>query len=138
MKAKNISDIEFCIFYGTGDLAENQNGIPVINDHSKTKFIADLDYFADHFFSNPQYLKVDGKPVLILYVTRYLAGDYASMFREARAHLKERGVEVFLLADEIFWSVTTHVENSATAPGITNVPQTDRIALFDAIFAYNM
>lgn len=139
LNARNISKINFCLFYGTDELATQSNGgIHIIDDQAKQHFMRDLNYFADNFFSHPQYLKVDGKPVLILYLTRTLVGDYANMIKEGREVLRKRGIEVFLLADEIFWSVTGHRDGTDIAPNITSAPQAGRIALFDAIFAYNM
>jgi len=139
LRAKNISDIKFCLFYETGELASSDNGgIHVIDAKAKQQFNNDLINFADNYFTNSQYLRVDGKPVLILYLTRTLVGDYAGMIKEGRELLRRRGIELFLLADEIFWQVTGHREGDDTSPNITSEPQTGRIALFDAIFAYNM
>ena len=139
LQARNLGSINFCLFYGTDELAARRiGGIPIIDEQAKAKFKSDLNYFADNFFSHPQYLKVDGKPVLILYLTRNLVGDYASMINEGRDLLRKRGIEVFLLADEIFWLVIGDGQNGDVIPNVSSDPQADRIGLFDAIFAYNM
>ena len=135
LKARNIGDIQFALFYGVGDLG---GGTGIIDEPSKVLFYRDLDYFADNFFHHPQYLRVGNRPVLILYVTRTLRGDYAGMFREARKRMQERGVDLYLLADEIFWYVTGHRDGPDAGFNISSDPQSGRIALFDAIFAYNM
>jgi glycoprotein endo-alpha-1,2-mannosidase len=138
LQARNLGDIRFCIFYNTGELASSRGGITVIDQAAQERFFSDLDYFADNLFSHPQHLRIGARPVLILYVTRTLTGDYAAMIRAAREHMRTRGIEIFLLADEIFWDVTTHREGPDPAPYITQDPQAERVALFDAIFAYNM
>jgi glycoprotein endo-alpha-1,2-mannosidase len=57
LKAKNISDIKFCVFYETTGLGLVDERITFTPDKTK-KMISDFKYLAQHYFSHPSYLKV--------------------------------------------------------------------------------
>ena len=59
------------------------------------KFIEDFEYFAKTYFNLSQYLKVDGKPVVILY--------NASAFRNIEKYFAKIP-SMFLVADSVCWS----------------------------------
>jgi len=94
--------------------------------------------FADSLFTHQSYLKIGGRPVVILYLTRTLEGGYAKAIEKCRAELKSRGWNVFLIADEIFWSVVPADKAPEDGALSTDEPQQARIRLFDAITAYNL
>jgi hypothetical protein len=67
------------------------------------KFVKDMDYLADTYLNNPQYLKVNGSHVIPIYNT--------SAFRNCEKYLKQteinmgkRGIKLFLIADVVCWS----------------------------------
>lgn len=35
-----------------------------------SRLVPDVQYFADNYFGNPNYLKIDGRPVIFIYLTR--------------------------------------------------------------------
>ncbi len=123
LQADNIGDIDFALFYEVWDLGfdaatESTPMLPETID----RFVADMDLLATTFFDHPSYLRVDGRPVVILYLSRTMTGDVAGAIAAARARLMERGIDVFLIGDEVFWRPLN--------------PQ--RMQLFDAITAYNL
>ncbi|MFM1944206.1 MAG: hypothetical protein RI897_3188 [Verrucomicrobiota bacterium] len=64
-----------------------------------SKWIADLEYLRDHFFNNPNYLHVEGKPVVFVYLTReYFRNKGADVLKETR----EKFPELYLVGDEVF------------------------------------
>jgi hypothetical protein len=83
---------------------------------------ADLSYLAKHYLQHPTALRVNGRPVLFLYVTRRLRGDVDQWIAAFRGHLRELGVDPFIIADEAFWQVSDPA----------------RFRAYDAITAYNV
>jgi glycoprotein endo-alpha-1,2-mannosidase len=132
LRAKNISDLKFCIFYETAGLGLVEDRIVFTPDKTQ-KMIDDFKYLARTYFNHPSYLKVRGKPVVILYLTRTFSGNYPEAISLLRKNLKEMGFDLYLIADEIFW----YVMRSVPLPPSTQ-PNLHRIKLFDAVTAYNM
>lgn len=132
LKAKNINDIRFCIFYETSGLGLADDKIHFTPDKAK-KLVSDFKYLAQNYFSHPSYLKIKGRPVAIIYLTRTFIGDYPDAIGELRRSLKEMGFDPYLIGDEIFW----YVMRSTPLPP-SSQPYMDRIKLLDGITAYNM
>ena len=59
-------------------------------------FDADMLSFAERYFPNRSYLRIDGRPVVFLYLTRTLTGDVAGMIRGARTVLESTGLRPVL------------------------------------------
>lgn len=138
LRARNLGDIRFCVFYETWALGFDKDlGATVIDRAKRERFVADFAAFADGLFRHPSYLTVGGRPVVILYLTRTLAGDFSGMIREARAEVAKRGLDVFLIGDEVFWDATPAKRRGRPHP-LVEEPQRDRVRLFDAITSYNM
>ncbi len=139
LRAKNLEDIRWCVFYETQNLGlDRSSGTIIWTEERADRFLADLHYFADDYFPHPSYLKVDGRPVLILYLTRNFHGSGAEVLTRARAEMKERGFDLFIIGDEVFWEVAAAPSDGTAPPAWTETPQRRRIELFDAITAYNM
>ncbi|PZR64028.1 MAG: hypothetical protein DLM71_04120 [Chloroflexi bacterium] len=100
------------------------NGVINFDAATQQKLIADFDYLAGTYFANPSYQRIDGRPVVYLYVTRIYRGAYAQAFAALRAHMLQRyGYDVFLVADEV---------------DPVGTPDPARIRVFDAITPYTM
>ncbi len=139
LQARNLDRIRFCIFYETADLAApGSTGGIVFDDATSARFVADLDAIAQRYFAHPRYLEIDGRPVIVLYVTREVRGHFAEAMRAARAAVKARGYDLFVIGDEIFWAVVAADADPAAAPRVVGEPQVERIRTFDAITAYNL
>lgn len=132
LKAKNTEDIKFCIFYETAGLGLVDDRITFTSDKTK-KMISDFKYLAQTYFSHPSYLKINGRPVVVIYLTRTFDGQYPEAISGLRKSLKELGFDPFLVGDEIFWYV---IRTAPLSPSPN--PNRDRIRLFDGITAYNM
>jgi glycoprotein endo-alpha-1,2-mannosidase len=132
LKAQNIGDIKFCIFYETSGLGLAEDRI-TFNPEKTSKLVSDFRYLARTYFTHPSYLKVNGRPVVIIYLTRTFSGNYPEAISLIRESLKQLGFDLFLIGDEIFW----YVIRSAPLPPSTH-PNIARIKLFDAITAYNL
>ncbi len=138
VRARNLSDIKFCFLYETWDLGfdAGTESTPV-TPGLEAKFDQDLLLFAHKYFSNPSYLRIGGRPVVVLYLTRTLTGDVSGMMTGARSLLKSQGYDPFFIGDEVSWRVTG-VNTPGGAQGFTSTPQVSRIDLFDAITAYSL
>ena len=135
LQARNLGDIRFTVFYETWDLAfDPARGYADLDRPGvRQAFLEDMAHLADTYFDHPSYLRVAGRPVVVLYLTRVLVGDVAGAMADVRAMWRERGHDPFVVADEVFWNVTA----DRRPPSFISTPQRGRIRLFDAVTAYN-
>jgi hypothetical protein len=133
-KAKNIDKIKFCIFYESWARGFDKNLCATVFDEEVTRlFLSDFEYIAKTYFNHPSYLKIEGRPVVILYATRSFIGSYKEAISLLRQKMKKLGFDIYLVADEIFWSVRREEPLR-----VSSKPDVERIKLFEAITAYNM
>ena len=119
-----IGSTKVALMYESLALLPVTSGVINFDATTEAKLVSDVDYMARAYFSNPHYLRVDGKPVLYFYVSRIWRGDYAHAIATLRATIRQRyGYDLYLVGDEVDWDGT---------------PVPDRIKLFDAITAYTM
>jgi len=108
------STLEFAIFY------ETINRIGGKNSLKTDKVIDDINHICDKFLNHPNYYRINGRPVLVIYLTRYLEQeeiltDFILLMRAAGA---KRGHNFFLIGDHAF-----------------GVPPTSRLPVFDYLDA---
>ena len=133
-EAKNIDKIKFCIFYESLARGFDKNLYAVVFDEEITRlFLSDLEYIARTYFNHPSYLKIDGRPVIILYATRSFVGPYKEAITLLRQRMRDLGFNIYLVGDEIFWTVRRE-----DPLRVSHEPDVERMRLFDAITAYNM
>ena len=138
LRAKNLNEIRFCLLYETWDLGfDPAHEATSVTPALEAKFDANLLQLAYTYFTNPRYLRIDGRPVLVLYLSRTLTGNVNALISGARAVLERHGYDPYLIGDEVFWRVTEESPSSATS-WFTQTPQTSRIRLFDAITGYSL
>ena len=136
LAAPDISRMRFAMFYETWNLGFNPGSESTpVTFQMELHFDSDMVHFAEHYFHNPSYLRIDGRPVVFLYLTRTLTGDVAGMMQGARAVLKAKGFNPFFIGDEVYWRVTPETPNPA-GPVLTTTPQVARIEQFDAVTSY--
>ncbi len=139
LQAENIDDIRFCIFFETWDLGfNNDTGATVFTDEAVDRLESEILQIAEIFFDHPSYLKIEGRPVVILYLTRTFSGKYREALQRVRSSLAERGHDPYIIGDEIFWGVISEHDDAQGRPQGGRGPQKERIRLFDAIFGYNL
>lgn len=142
LRASNIAQIRFAVFYESSDLAHGEdprdpNAI-VFDAPTADRFVSDMVAIARRYFGHPSYLRIDGRPVVILYITRMVRGLFPRAMREMRRALAAEGYDPFVIGDEIFWAVIEANEDPQSPARVTGEPQVSRIRLFDAITAYNL
>jgi hypothetical protein len=134
LSARNISEIRFCIFYELWDLGyDDASGLTVFDGAAVERFLSDMDQIASRYFAHPRYLRIGERPVIILYVTRTAVGRFKEAMTRFRSSMAQRATFPFVIGDEIFWEVARE-----DGGGGTSEPQRGRIALFDALTAYNL
>ncbi len=109
------STFKFCIFYDSMQALNRHRFNNFLSydfeerfSPQKTKgekFLDDFEYLADNYFSRPNYLKIDGRPLVIIYNVAGFANsqDYLEKLAE---NMKKRGWELFLIADAVSWAGT--------------------------------
>jgi hypothetical protein len=128
--------MRFCIFYETQQLGfDAADGTTLLGRAQATRLAADFADLARRYFGRPDYLTVDGRPVVVLYLTRTLVGDVVGAVTAARQAAREAGFEVLLVGDEIFPTVARL--GPRRGPTVTT-PQPARAELFDALTGYNL
>ncbi len=88
----------------------------------RQRLLDDLRFLGTEFLSHPSALRINGRPVLILYASRVLTGDIPGLMKEARAMYAGMGLNPFIIADEAFWYQ----------------PDVTRVKAYDAITSYNV
>ena len=138
LAARDLRRIRFAMFYETWNLGFQpvRESTPV-TFQMELHFDADMIHFAEAYFHNPSYLRVDGRPVVFLFLTRTLTGDVAGMIHGAREVLRARGFDPYFIGDEVYWRVTPETLSPA-GPVLTTTPQVDRIEQFDAVTSYTL
>jgi hypothetical protein len=87
-------------------------------------WLPDLAYLKDTFFGHPQYLRVDGRPVLFVYLSRVYFRDRG---HEALQAMREQFPDVYLVGDDVF-----------SPPPHPTAYRADWAEPFDAVTAYDV
>ena len=104
-------EIKFCLHYDSS-LALNVFRNPVSYDFnnkyspSKTKgekFLEDFEYLSETYFNHPQYLKINNRPLVIIYNVS-LFKNISEYFKKLQVNMEKRGISLFLIADIISWA----------------------------------
>ncbi|NNE46138.1 MAG: T9SS type A sorting domain-containing protein [Rhodothermales bacterium] len=94
----------------------------VIDAAIQEQMANDFDYMADSYFGHPNMLKIGNRPVVFLYGSRHLQGDFLNAFAAVRTAMTARGFDLFLIGDEFRWQVT----------------EPDHFQILDAVTSYVM
>jgi hypothetical protein len=138
LRAPNIGAIRFCITYNTSAFARGPNAVIVFDDTTSARFVSDVVGLARRYFNHPSYLRVNGRPVFIVYLTRQIQGRLPEAMANVRQALTAEGFDPLFIGDEIYWAVVAANSDPAAPAQIVGEPQTTRARLFDAITAYNL
>lgn len=129
LKAPNLPQTKFAIFYEpTGQIDHLDGHSDKFFDFSEPKvvgqFTEDVAYLAKTYFEHPRYWKIEGRPVLGIYLARNFRNFSPKNLKGLRTTV---GTDVFLIADDIFFDKQDSPDTAAH----------DK-KLFDAHTAYNM
>lgn len=107
LKARNLCRIRWAIFYDLNlrmHWMGDTSGPPDFDDpRVRSTFVKDFVHFATKYFNQPQYLRIDGRPVVEIWATWNFRGSVASIqsaVQAAREAVRKKGYEVYLVGDE--------------------------------------
>jgi hypothetical protein len=89
----DASHLRFAVLY------ESTGRLGSLDRPNYDKWLADLAYLEEHYFNHPQYLKVDGRPALFIYLSRVYFRDRGS---ESLAAAREQFKDLYLIGDDVF------------------------------------
>ncbi len=109
LKSRNVHKIRWAIFYDfplrlmqTEELdVDLEPNINFDQPDVYNTFVSDFVHFARKYFGHPQYLTIDGRPVIYIWATHSFSGDLAGAIQEARKQVSELGFDVFIVGDEV-------------------------------------
>ena len=78
----------------------------VVDDGVRQQMLADFEHMADTYFGHPNFLRIDGRPVVFLAGSRHLQGDFLNTFASIRSAMQNKGFDILLVGDEFRWGVT--------------------------------
>jgi len=92
------------------------------------QWIGDLQYMKDHYFDDPRYMKVNGRPMVFVYLTREY---FRNKGEDALKEMREKFPEVYLVGDDVHFG--------ADYQGGVNPEYKEEWAKnFDAVTAYDV
>ena len=127
MKARNFQKMKYCLIW------ESMGALPTFdfaNETALDAFVRDMTLMRDYHFGHPCYLHVNGRPVVVMYVTRVWNNFEPFMVDIVRDKV---GVDIFFVGDEPFYGDDTQADPYKAKHGIKNGTQ-----VFDAYTTYNM
>jgi len=78
-------------------------------------FIDDMNHIAETYFSSENYFCIEDRPVLWIYITRDFSGKYEDTIKTVRQNLAEKGYDVYLVGDIVFWNYKLNEINAFDA-----------------------
>ena len=107
LKAPNLNRIQFCMVYDTLNRLRGERSQPLYFDFNEPSvrqtFVSDMLHLARNYFSHPSYFKVNGRPVVKIYLTRRFFGEFPSALEEVRRELRTKGWDPYFVGDSIFY-----------------------------------
>lgn len=83
------SPLKFCISYLVPFLHNTLNYEIVLDQPNDALFVKNMLYLARTYFNHPNYLRLNNRPVVFLYLSRFLKGDYAKTFSRLREIIRQ-------------------------------------------------
>jgi hypothetical protein len=80
-------------------LYESTGRLGSMDNPSYASWLSDLDFLRDRYFDHPNYLRINGRPVLFVYLTRVYFRDRGE---EALKEMRAKHADVFLIGDDVF------------------------------------
>ncbi|WP_317175711.1 glycoside hydrolase family 99-like domain-containing protein [Halomontanus rarus] len=123
LETEGADRMPFSILYeSTGLLEWTDDGTVDLDDPENRSRLRDhFEYFAENFFDQPNYRRIDGKPAVFMYVSRTYTGDIEAALSEAK---EAAGEDLYLIGDFVDWEPPSDDDREA-------------IRHYDAITTYN-
>lgn len=126
VEARQPLDLSTCILYETSGRLKDAGGFhpsTITNDGRSNEQVLkdDLAYFSQNYFGRPSYLKLDGRPVIFVYMADGFIG-WDNALAGIREDLALKGCDPFIIGMHDFWLG----------------PDWHKLCLFDAATSYNL
>jgi hypothetical protein len=121
MEHKDVGNLKVALHYETTSrLGDGREKLT----NAKT----DINYMCENYFDHPNYYKIDGRPVLFIYISRKLheVGTLEQALLTMRSAASKCGHNLYLIGDVVF--------ESAPDPSVSHVP----FWYFDAVTNYDV
>lgn len=114
MKHNDLKEMKIALFY------ETTGRMPNFTDASNVE--SDIKYMAENYFDHPNYFKIDGKPVLFIYLTRVLSreGILEKTLNTMRNTARQAGFEIYIVGDQVFGQPPSSTKHIDLLDAITN------------------
>ncbi len=111
---EDLRDTKIALFY------ETPGRVPGFTDVSNVS--ADLTYVAENYFEHPNYLRLDGRPVLFVYLTRVLSrqGTLDEVVDLMRSAATAAGHDLYIIGDQAFGQAPSGSSAFELLDGVTN------------------
>mmetsp|Transcript_9300 Transcript_9300/g.22844 ORF Transcript_9300/g.22844 Transcript_9300/m.22844 type:complete len:1031 (+) Transcript_9300:184-3276(+) len=124
MQHEYIGNLKIALHYETTSRIINQDDDDMLVPES------DIEYMCEHYFDHPNYYKIDGRPVLVIYLSRKLErlGTLESAMLTMRSAANKCGHDLYLIGDAVF----------ADAPEVDDMEPSISFQYFDAVTNYDV
>ena len=97
---EELGEMQIALFY------ETSGRIPNFDDVSNIS--SDIAHMSANYFAHPNYLRIDGRPVLFVYLTRVLSrnGILNEVIALMRRTAKTAGYDLYIVGDQVFGQPT--------------------------------
>jgi hypothetical protein len=125
MEHEDVGNLKIALHYETTGRLVDKVGTDDKLENAKT----DVEYMCEHYFNHPNYYKIDGRPVIFMYVSRVLhsAGTLEQALLTMRSTASRCGHNLYLIGDSVF-------EKAPDSTAETFVP----FWYFDAVTNYDV
>ena len=110
----DLGDFKIAVFY------ETEGRTKSFTDYSSLG--ADITYLAEHYFKHPNYLKIVGKPVLFIYLTRVLSsrGTLKKSLEAIRNAAATANYSLYIVGDQVFGTPPNEPGDMTMLDAVTN------------------
>ncbi len=121
MPNPNIKDLKIALFYESTSLLTD----PSISDdkwNDVSRVASHIQHMATYYWNHPNYYKIDGRPVLFIYLTRAMDGrgileETVNIMREQSSIL---GFDIYIVGDHVFGNPPSTPGNMGLLDAVTN------------------
>ena len=92
--------VQFSVYYESAMLGFSSGGIE-FNQSNENRVVLDFIHLAERYFSHPNYLKINGRPVVFLYLSAIYYGSFQQTFNRVRQEILARGFDIYFIGDEV-------------------------------------
>ncbi len=114
LKHPDLDEMKIALFYETSGRMKDFTDVSNVE--------SDINYMTENYFNHPNYYKIDGRPVLFIYLTRVLSrnGVLENTMNIMRNAAGNAGFEIYIVGDQAFGQPPSSSDKIALLDAITN------------------